>query len=108
MGKREIDIALARYARLRGQSISEALANTKPPKNIILFVGDGMSLATVAAARILKGQKYFNVSGEEQYLTWERFPESALLKVSSCVAQQGWILSQVKKVRPSLVTRDQL
>lgn len=81
LGKAEIDRALLRYAKLRGQSISEALAATKHPKNIILFVGDGMSLATVAAARILKGQKYLNVSGEEQYLAWERFTESALLKV---------------------------
>ena len=54
---------------------------TKYPKNVILFIGDGMSLPTVTAARILKGQKYLNVSGEEQYLTWERFPESAFLKV---------------------------
>ena len=61
--------------------MSESLENTKYPKNVILFIGDGMSLPTVTAARILKGQKYLNVSGEEQYLTWERFPESAFLKV---------------------------
>ena len=77
----EIDRALHRYANLRDQSLSESLESTKYPKNVILFIGDGMSLPTVTAARILKGQKYLNVSGEEQYLTWERFPESALLKV---------------------------
>ena len=33
--------------------------NTKPgaAQNIILFVGDGMSLTTITAARILEGQK---------------------------------------------------
>ena len=81
IGKDEIDRALHRYANLRGQSLSESLENTKYPKNVILFIGDGMSLPTVTAARILKGQKYLNVSGEEQYLNWERFPESAFLKV---------------------------
>ena len=81
IGKDEIDRALHRYAKLRGQSLSESLESTKYPKNVILFIGDGMSLPTVTAARILKGQKYLNVSGEEQYLTWERFPESAFLKV---------------------------
>lgn len=36
-------------------------------KNIILFIGDGMSLATVAAARMYKG-------GEEKSLSFEEFP----------------------------------
>ncbi|MGO4781652.1 alkaline phosphatase, partial [Lysobacter sp. 2RAB21] len=31
-------------------------ASTGKAKNVILFVGDGMSLTTVAAARILDGQ----------------------------------------------------
>ena len=42
-----------------GQLIARRLAGReaiKPARNVILFVGDGMSLATVAAARILEGQ----------------------------------------------------
>ena len=70
--------------------MSESLESTKYPKNVILFIGDGMSLPTVAAARILKGQKMLKVSGEEQYLTWERFPESALLKVRIWLASQNF------------------
>ena len=31
--------------------------NTNIAKNIIIFIGDGMSLPTVAAARIFKGQQ---------------------------------------------------
>ncbi len=46
-------------------------------KNLILFVGDGMSLTTVAAARILAGQR-LGQSGEEYRLSWEQFPHTAL------------------------------
>lgn len=46
-------------------------------RNLILFVGDGMSLTTVAAARILAGQRA-GQSGEEYRLAWENFPSTAL------------------------------
>lgn len=46
-------------------------------KNLILFVGDGMSLTTVTAARILAGQR-LGQSGEEYRLSWEEFPHTAL------------------------------
>lgn len=45
-------------------------------KNLILFVGDGMSLTTVAAARILGGQRA-GQPGEEWRLAWEEFPATA-------------------------------
>ena len=45
-------------------------------KNVILFVGDGMSLPTVAAARILDGQRK-GQPGEGNLLSWERFPATA-------------------------------
>ncbi len=48
-------------------------------KNVILFVGDGMSLPTVAAARILDGQSKGG-PGEENALSWEQFPHTALSK----------------------------
>jgi alkaline phosphatase len=48
-------------------------------KNVILFVGDGMSLTTVSAARILEGQRR-GEPGEENLLSWERFPHTALSK----------------------------
>jgi alkaline phosphatase len=48
-------------------------------KNVILFVGDGMSLPTVAAARILDGQRKGG-SGEENMLSWEAFPYTGLSK----------------------------
>ncbi len=48
-------------------------------KNVILFVGDGMSLTTVAAARILEGQQAGG-TGEENSLFFESFPHVALAK----------------------------
>jgi len=45
-------------------------------KNVILFVGDGMSLPTVAAARILAGQRR-GEPGEGTLLSWEAFPATA-------------------------------
>lgn len=56
--------------------------NAKKAKNIILFLGDGMSLSTVAAARILKGQRQGN-TGEESALSFETFPHTGLSRVSS-------------------------
>lgn len=50
-------------------------------KNVIMFLGDGMSIPTLTAARIYLGQ-LSNESGEEQYLSFERFPYTALSKVS--------------------------
>tara|TARA_A100001037_G_scaffold306099_2_gene349223 strand:- start:1640 stop:3049 length:1410 start_codon:yes stop_codon:yes gene_type:complete len=47
--------------------------------NVILFVGDGMGVSTVTAARIYEGQTRGD-SGEENYLSFERFPASALVK----------------------------
>ncbi|KAG9509109.1 Alkaline phosphatase, tissue-nonspecific isozyme, partial [Fragariocoptes setiger] len=48
-------------------------------KNGILFIGDGMSLSTITAARILFGQQH-NRSGEESALSFEQLPNVALLK----------------------------
>ena len=55
-------------------------------KNVILFVGDGMGISTLTAARILKGQNAGN-PGEEGYLTFEEFPHSALVKTYNVDAQ---------------------
>lgn len=49
-------------------------------KNVIIFLGDGMSIPTVTAARILKGQLQGH-KGEETKLSFEQFPISGLSKV---------------------------
>lgn len=48
-------------------------------KNIILFVGDGMGVSTVTAARIYAGQLKGN-TGEENSLFFETFPYQAMAK----------------------------
>jgi len=55
-------------------------------KNVILFLGDGMSLTTVAAARILDGQRKGR-PGEENLLSWERFPHTAFSKTYNTDSQ---------------------
>ena len=49
--------------------------NKRRAKNVILFVGDGMGVTTITAARILAGQLTTpNQGGEENLLSFERFP----------------------------------
>ncbi|XP_062402061.1 alkaline phosphatase, tissue-nonspecific isozyme [Sardina pilchardus] len=60
--------------------------NTKVAKNIILFLGDGMGVATVTAARILKGQLN-GQSGEEYEMEMDKFPYVALSKTYNTDAQ---------------------
>lgn len=56
-------------------------------KNVILFVGDGMGVSTVTAARILEGQLRHGRSGEENSLSFERLPYVALSKTYSANQQ---------------------
>lgn len=56
--------------------------NTRRAKNVILFVGDGMGVSTVTAARILEGQMR-NKPGEENRLSFENFPYTAYSKTYS-------------------------
>ncbi|KAI5641937.1 alkaline phosphatase domain-containing protein [Phthorimaea operculella] len=55
-------------------------------RNIIMFVGDGLSIPTMTAARILKGQRQ-NRTGEETELFFETFPTVGLSK-TYCINQQ--------------------
>jgi alkaline phosphatase len=51
-------------------------------RNVILFVGDGMGISTVTAARIREGQLR-GESGEENHLAFEELPFVALSKTYS-------------------------
>ncbi len=64
---------------------SSAAAETSS-RNVILFVGDGMGVSTVTAARIFDGQQR-GQSGEENYLSFEEFPHVALVKTYNTDAQ---------------------
>lgn len=54
--------------------------NINKAKNIIYFIGDGMSLTTISASRIFKGQ-INGRRGEESTLSFEKFPHVGLSKV---------------------------
>ena len=56
--------------------------NTNIAKNIILFIGDGMSGATVTAARIFKAQQENKPFPEREYLSFERLTNLGYSKVS--------------------------
>ena len=60
--------------------------NTNRAKNIVLFIGDGMSIPTVTAARIYGGEKR-GVDGVSNKLTMETFPYAALSRTYSHDAQ---------------------
>nr|AVD96954.1 ALP-5 [Nilaparvata lugens] len=57
-------------------------------RNLVLIVGDGLSLTTLTAARILKGQR-LGQPGEDTLLAWEAFPALALAKTYNLDAQVG-------------------
>jgi alkaline phosphatase len=63
-----------------------AINNQFKAKNVILFVGDGMGISTLTAARIRQGQ-LAGKSGEEGYLSFESFPHTALVKTYNVDAQ---------------------
>ena len=48
-------------------------------KNVILFIGDGMGVTTLTASRILEGQLKGG-QGEDNRLSFEEFPQTALVK----------------------------
>ena len=73
------DAAGAIDARLARERVDGA-------KNVILFVGDGMGVSTLTAARILEGQMAGR-HGEEGYLSFETFPHTALVKTYNVDAQ---------------------
>jgi alkaline phosphatase len=50
-----------------------------PARNVILFLGDGMGLSTITAARIFDGQSR-GEPGEDNSLSFEAFPNVALVK----------------------------
>jgi len=58
----------------------------KKAKNVILFVGDGMGVSTVTAARILEGQLK-GMTGEENMLSFDMFPYTAMSKTYNTDAQ---------------------
>lgn len=70
-------------AKVNRQTIATSRGKAK---NVILFVGDGMGLSTVTAARILAGQQLGKM-GEEHQLSFDKFPFSGFAKTYNVDAQ---------------------
>lgn len=66
-------------ARVSSAMETEELLTKGAAKNVILFVGDGMGVSTVTAARIFAGQKEGN-TGEEYQLSFDKFPVAGFAK----------------------------
>ena len=61
-------------------------AKSHTAKNIILFIGDGMGISTITAARIFDGQNK-GLQGEDHMLSFERFGDIALVKTYNLDSQ---------------------
>ena len=81
-------LAMTGLVLLSGCAADAAASKPARARNVILFVGDGMGIATVTAARILDGQQRGG-SGEENVLSFERFPSTALSKTYTVDFQVG-------------------
>lgn len=71
---------------VQNNKLVNELPNLRRAKNVILFVGDGMGISTVTAARILEGQQR-GADGEFNRLSFERFPYFALSVTASANQQ---------------------
>ena len=85
-------IALSLSACVTTNSYSASAGDRATPapevkaKNVIVFIGDGMGISTITAARIYAGQK-LGQSGEEYVLPFETFDNVALVKTYNTDAQ---------------------
>ena len=82
------------YDSLQKAITREQTLNTNKAKNVVFFVGDGMGITTVTAARILKGQLEGD-HGEETDLEWDKFPSVALSKVTIIITSRTYTLKQL-------------
>jgi len=74
------------HSGLNNAAISASVTSKKTAKNVILFIGDGMGVSTVTAARIFDGQSQGKL-GEEHALAFEDFDNLALIKTYNTNAQ---------------------
>jgi alkaline phosphatase len=92
-----------------GQRTVAEAARLKPisgrARNVILFVGDGMGISTVTAARILEGQLR-GATGEENSLSFERLPYVALSKTYSVNQQTSDSAPTMTAIVTGVKTKD--
>lgn len=77
-------------------------------KNVILFLGDGMGISTVTAARILAGQKINPAGGEEFQLNMEKLPYAAFSKTYSVNQQTSDSAPTMTAIVTGVKTKDKI
>ena len=94
-----------------GRAAVEKAKQEKPvlghARNVILFLGDGMGVSTVTAARILEGQQH-GMLGEENQLSFEKFPYVALSKTYSANQQTSDSAPTMSAIVTGMKTNDGL
>ena len=81
--EKRFNCALARLVTIAALLLSNSASYAK---NVIFFLGDGMGISTVTAARIFAGQAA-GATGEEYDLAFDQFPHLALIKTYNTDAQ---------------------
>ncbi|XP_053609337.1 membrane-bound alkaline phosphatase-like isoform X2 [Plodia interpunctella] len=79
-----------RWRQVAEKTLQEKLqetTNKNKARNGILFIGDGMSVATIMAARTYGGQLENGYNGEENVLEFEKFPIIGLARTYCIDAQ---------------------
>ena len=94
-----------------GRAAVEKARQEKPvmgrARNVILFLGDGMGISTVTAARIFEGQQR-GMSGEENQLSFEKLPYVALSKTYSANQQTSDSAPTMSAIVTGMKTNDGL
>jgi hypothetical protein len=94
-----------------GRAAVEKARQEKPimghARNVILFLGDGMGISTVTAARILEGQQR-GMSGEDNQLAFEKLPYVALSKTYSANQQTSDSAPTMSAIMTGMKTNDGL
>ena len=93
-----------REGRAAVLAAKQAKPVTNRAKNIILFIGDGMGVSTVTAARILDGQRR-GQPGEENLLAFETLPYSALIKTYNTDQQTSDSAGTISAIVTGIKTR---
>ena len=86
------------------QNATDLETRPQGPRNVILFLGDGMGVSTVTAARILAGQQQGR-DGEEYALPFETFPNVALIKTYNVDAQVADSAGTMSAIMTGIKTR---
>ncbi|MFZ5453469.1 MAG: alkaline phosphatase [Thermodesulfobacteriota bacterium] len=96
-----------RQGQLAVQQAQKRKINNRIAQNVIIFIGDGMNLPTVAAARILAGQS-LGKKGEEHILSFEKLPHVALSKTYCTNAQVTDSAAAMTAIITGVKTKDGL